>query len=90
MPCFVSVLATLMIFARSEACYPGPLPLPTTPLPPAPCPLEEQTCVDVRETNVLAKKTVSAPLPLRCSKILRWSRYLCKRTLSLRRGLYGF
>ena len=70
MPCFVSVLATLMIFARSEACYPGPLPLPTTPLPPAPCPLEEQTCVDVRETNVLAKKTVSAPLPLRCSKIL--------------------
>ena len=64
MPDLVSVVATLMIFARSEACYPGPLPQPTTP-----CPLEK-TCVDVRMTNVLAKKTVSAPLLLRCSKIL--------------------
>ena len=62
MRCFVSVLATLMIFAGSKACYPPP-----TPQPPPPCPLEQQTCVS--ETNVLAKKTVSAPLPLRCSKI---------------------
>ena len=62
MRCFVSVLATLMIFAGSKACYPPP-----TPPPPPSCPLEQQTCVSM--TNVLAKKTVSAPLPLRCSKI---------------------
>ena len=65
MSCFVSVLATLMILSTCEACY--PLPTPTT-LPPAPCPLENMSCVDVRQTNVLAKKTVSSPLPLMCSK----------------------
>ena len=65
MSCLVSVLAALMIFSTCEACY--PLPQPT--LPPAPCPLENMSCVDVRQTNVLTKKTVSSPLPLMCSKI---------------------
>ena len=84
---FVSLLATLMILSTSEACFPGP----TTPLPPAPCPLKDKTCVDVRQTNVLAKKTVTSPLPLMCSKTFFKS--VCKcggKTLLFRRGLYGF
>lgn len=67
MSCLVSLLAALMIINSSEACVPGG---PGPALPPAPCPLVNKTCVDVRQTNVLAKMTVTAPLLLMCSKTL--------------------